>query len=95
MEELEETIDKPKTLDEIVLSLKILANIKYNDKLCIRNNCLAINSWAVLRYYYNDSRESTIQYLEKLFNDLLPLLIFSEYFSLNEPLLSNRKNIIN
>ena len=70
MEELEETIDKPKTLDEIVLSLKILANIKYNDKLCIRNNCLAINSWAVLRYYYNDSRESTIQYLEKLFNDL-------------------------
>lgn len=70
MEELEETIEKPKSLDEIILSLKILANIKYNDKLCIRNNCLSINSWAILRYYNNDSRESTIQYLEKLYTDL-------------------------
>ena len=32
--------------------------------------------------------------LKKLFKDLFPLLIFSEYLSLNEPLLSNRKNII-
>ena len=32
--------------------------------------------------------------LKKLFSDLFPLLIFSEYLSLNEPLLSNRKNII-
>ena len=32
--------------------------------------------------------------LKKLFNDLFALLIFSEYFSLYKPLLSNRKNII-
>ena len=72
-----------RNLTDIILSLKILENIKYREKICIRNNCLAINSWAILRYYYTDTRDEMINYLDKLFLDLSTII---------DKLMNNLKN---
>ena len=72
-----------RNLNDIILSLKILENIKYGEKLCIRNNCLDINSWAISRFYYNDTRVEMLNYLDTMFLDLSTII---------DKLMNNLKN---
>ena len=54
---------------DLILDLIILSKLKANQKLCIINNSLFIDIKffkSITRYYNNDSRLNTINYLEHL-----------------------------
>jgi hypothetical protein len=54
--------------DYCITNLKILSKIKQLDKLFFENNHFSIDTWnymqPVTRWYYNESRVSTLRYLE-------------------------------
>lgn len=60
---------KEKTLNDFILDLKIISKIKPFDKVCVDNDTIRIdNSYIqpIKRYLYNNSRLTTIEYLENL-----------------------------
>ena len=61
-------------MDWIVTNLKIISLIQKNEKLCIRKGHLQIDKVSYLRflkrYYYNDSRESTIIYIKEIIKNI-------------------------
>jgi len=63
--------------DSIINSLKVISQLKLNEKLCIRKGHLQIDSSSNIqflkRWFYRDSREIVIVYLQKLMDDLLKL----------------------
>ena len=64
------------TLDSLLLDLKIISKIEEGDKICVSNNSnLSIDNSTVLqsvkRWYNNDSREATIDYIENTLNNTL------------------------
>ena len=70
-----------KSYDDLILDLNILSKLKANQKLCIIGNKLCIDIKylkSITRYFNDDSRENTINYLEQLYKKLtneLELLI--------------------
>ena len=57
------------TLDSLLLDLKIISKIEEGNKICVsQNSNLSIDNSTVLqsfkRWYNNDSRETTINYIE-------------------------------
>ena len=64
---------KDKTLNDFILDLKIISKIKPFDKVCVDNDTIRIdNSYIqpIKRYIYNNSRLTTIEYLENLDKNL-------------------------
>ena len=61
-------------IDWVVTNLKIISLIQKNEKLCIRKGHLQIDKVSYLRflkrYYYNDSRESTIIYIKEVIKNI-------------------------
>ena len=61
-------------MDWIVTNLKIISLIQKNEKLCIRKGHLQIDKVSYFRflkrYYYNDSRESTIIYIKEIIKNI-------------------------
>ena len=59
-----------KLIDNTILNLKILSNIKKNDKLITNNNILEIDNPNILqginRWYYNENRTLTIKKLNEI-----------------------------
>lgn len=55
--------------DYCITNLKILSKIKQQDKLFFENNHFSIDTWSymqpITRWYYNESRVSTVRYLEE------------------------------
>ena len=70
-----------KSYDDLILDLNILSKLKTNQKLCIidKKLCIDIKYFkSITRYYNDDSRVNTINYLEcldkKLKNELEKLI---------------------
>ena len=64
---------KEKTLNDFILDLKIISKIKPFDKVCVDNDTIRIdNSYIqpIKRFLYNNSRITTIEYLENLDKNL-------------------------
>jgi Flp pilus assembly CpaF family ATPase len=61
-------------VDNIITNLKILSLVNKDDKLCIRKGHLQIDKTSyfrfIKRYYYSDSRYSTIEFLKKIVNNM-------------------------
>ena len=68
-----EDIFSEKSYDDLILDLNILSKLKANQKLCIVDNKLCIDSKylkSITRYLNDDSRVNTINYLEQLYKKL-------------------------
>jgi hypothetical protein len=63
-----------KDIEKIYLDLKVLANLKVNCKLKTKNDVLQLDSYsliqAIYRYYNNETRDKTIEFIEKIINDI-------------------------
>ena len=61
-------------VDNIITNLKILSLVNKDDKLCIRKGHLQIDKASyfrfIKRYYYSDSRYSTIEFLKNIINNI-------------------------
>ena len=70
MEETKEIIE----LNNLILDLKIISKIKPNNKLLINNGKLLIDETyffnGIMRYYKNQNRENTIEYIQNLNKNL-------------------------
>lgn len=74
----EEQIDiteiiKKKSIDDLLLDLKIIAQIKENDKMCVCDKTITIDSnyylvQGLMRWINKESRSSTLDYIEFLLN---------------------------
>jgi hypothetical protein len=66
--------DNKINLNDLILDLKIISKIKPNNKLIIENNKIYIDDSyyfaSILRYFYNQNRNSSIEYIEKLNENL-------------------------
>ena len=86
-----------KLIDETILNLKILSNIKKNDKLITNTNILEIDSPNILqginRWYYNENRELTLKKLNNICENTFKI---TDYILNNEKdrNISNEKNIL-
>ena len=78
---MNENILYEELVDNIITNLKILSLVNKDDKLCIRKGHLQIDKASyfrfIKRYYYNDSRYSTIEFLKKIVNNMKGLKGFS------------------
>ena len=67
---MEEENKQELELNDLILDLKIISKIKPNNKLIILNNKLLIDDYyffnAIIRYYKNQNRENTINYIQNL-----------------------------
>ena len=74
MTEDKSQIDTP-TIDQLLLDLKILSQIKKNDKICTNNDQLSIDNPRIFqgfsRWFYNNSRDSTMEYIETTLHSTL------------------------
>jgi hypothetical protein len=63
-----------KDIEKIYLDLKVLANLKVNCKLKTKNDVLQLDSYsliqAIYRYYNNETRDKTIEFIEKIVSDI-------------------------
>ena len=61
-------------LDTTFLNLKIISEIRENDKLYIENNLLKIDHpfflQGIVRWYHNYSRSETMKYIENIINNI-------------------------
>lgn len=71
-----------KDIEKIYLDLKVLANLKVNCKLKVKKKSLQLDSYsliqAIYRYYHNENRDKTIEYIEKIVQNIsliLPYLL--------------------
>jgi len=66
--------DNKINLNDLILDLKIISKIKPNNKLIIENNKIYIDDsyyfTSILRYFNNQNRNSSIEYIEKLNENL-------------------------
>jgi len=64
-------------IDNIIINLNIIGIIKVNEKLCIRKGHLQIdissNFQSIRRWFFRDSRDIIIIYLNKLMTDITSL----------------------
>jgi len=71
---MEEETKQKIELNDLILDLKIISKIKPNNKLLITNNKLLIDDSYMLngliRYYKNQNRENTIEYIQNLNKNL-------------------------
>jgi recombination DNA repair RAD52 pathway protein len=89
---------KEKTLNDFILDLKIISKIKPFDKVCVDNDTIRIdNSYIqpIKRFLYNNSRITTIEYLENLDKNLT--IEIEKYINENTTIsnASNESNISN
>lgn len=74
MTEDKSQIDTP-TIDQLLLDLKILSQIKKNDKICTNDDKLSIDNPRIFqgfsRWFYNNSRDSTMEYIETTLHSTL------------------------
>ena len=66
--------NKNKEIDDLLLDLKIISQIKENDKLITSKNVLEIDSSyfpSIKRYWNNDNRSATIDYINDVINKTL------------------------
>ena len=75
-----------KDIEKIYLDLKVLANLKVNCKLKTKNDVLQLDSYsfiqALYRYYHNETRDKTIEFIEKIVNDInliIPYLLDTKH----------------
>jgi hypothetical protein len=63
-----------KDIEKIYLDLKVLANLKVNCKLKVKKKSLQLDSYsivqAIYRYYNNENRDKTIEYIEKIVQNI-------------------------
>ena len=63
-----------KDIESIYLDLKVLSNLQINSKLKIVKDKLKLDNYSLIqgiyRYYNNDSRDNTIEYVEKILKNL-------------------------
>lgn len=71
---MNENILYEELVDNIITNLKILSLVNKEDKLCIRKGHLQIDKVSyfrfIKRYYYNDSRYSTIHFLKNIIKSM-------------------------
>lgn len=86
-----------KLIDETILNLKILSNIKKNDKLITNTNILEIDNPNILqglnRWYYNENRELTVKKLNQICENTFKI---TDYILSNEKdkNITNQKNVL-
>lgn len=69
-----------KDIEAIYLDLKVLSNLQVNSKLKIVNNKLKLDNYSIIqglyRYYNNNNRDNTIEYVEKILERLENIMPF-------------------
>lgn len=69
-----------KEIEKVYLDLKVVSNLKVNCKLKIVNGNLQLDSYNLIqglyRYYHDDNRDKTIEYLEKIIKNIEIIIPF-------------------
>lgn len=69
-----------KDIESIYLDLKVLSNLQVNSKLKIVKDKLKLDNYSIIqgiyRYYNNDNRDNTIEYVEKILEKLETIMPF-------------------
>ena len=88
--------EKLKSIDNLLLDLKILSQIKEGDKVCTDNNHLSIDNTYFFqgfkRWYTNNSRKTTLDYIETIKKNTLMItsLILKKEKSNNDMVSSDK-----
>tara|TARA_B110000977_G_C10954169_1_gene445860 strand:+ start:542 stop:1054 length:513 start_codon:yes stop_codon:yes gene_type:complete len=92
---IKDEINMDKLIDETILNLKIISNIKENDKLITSKNIIEIDNPYILqginRWYNNENRIITIKKLNEICENTFKI---TEYLITNEKEKKDKDNIL-